>query len=111
MASNYKISDRTRKRRRYLLSLHDTSEFQNLFEPSNNDDHINVSPNVNPNVGSEKSTTHLLLLIISLENLLCKNIEKKNLFIVEKYLIDFTKNLEIFYDYNIMTSGAHELLH
>ena len=32
MASNYKISKQTRKRRRHLLSLHEKPEFQNLFD-------------------------------------------------------------------------------
>lgn len=54
---------------------------------------------------------HLLLLIISLENLLSKKIQVSNLNKIQTYLCKFVSELESLYDEHIMTSSAHELLH
>jgi hypothetical protein len=54
---------------------------------------------------------HLLSLIIPIEYLLSKNIDKRKLNLVHQSLVNFVKDLEILYDQHIMTSASHELLH
>jgi hypothetical protein len=54
---------------------------------------------------------HLLLLIISLEYLLKKKIDRAILFTINRMLTSFVGNLEKLYDQHIMLSGVHELLH
>ena len=54
---------------------------------------------------------HLLLLIISLEFLLSKNIIKSQLESVQSVLSLFVSKLENLYDEHIQSSSMHELLH
>ena len=54
---------------------------------------------------------HLLLLIISMEQLLSKHIEIKNLKTIQHSLCNFVKDLEKYYDVHILKSASHELIH
>jgi hypothetical protein len=59
----------------------------------------------------EKYFNHLLLLIIPLEYLLSKQIDKNKLEMINLSLNNFVKDLNCLYDRHIMLSGTHELLH
>lgn len=63
------------------------------------------------NVMNEAYFKHLILLVISLERLLAKNIELNNLDLVHSNLSEFVENLSSLYDDHIMTSASHEILH
>lgn len=54
---------------------------------------------------------NLLLLIISLEHLLDKKIDRMNLNRIDNMLHLFVSQLEYLYDEHILLSGVHELLH
>ncbi len=54
---------------------------------------------------------HLLLLVISLQHLLQKKIDRKDLNKIDRMLHSFVNQLETLYDEHIMLSGVHELLH
>ncbi len=63
------------------------------------------------NVIDEKYFKHLLLLIIPLEHLLSKHIDKSKLETINLSLNNFVRDLYLLYDQHIMLSGTHELLH
>lgn len=54
---------------------------------------------------------NLKKLVISFEQLLCKNISKRNLIIVQKCLEEFLCELEKLYGLDFMLSGVHEMSH
>ena len=54
---------------------------------------------------------NLLLLVISLESLLQRKIDRSNLNRLDSMLHLFVSQLETLYDEHIMLSGIHELLH
>jgi len=54
---------------------------------------------------------HLLLLIIPLEKLVSKNINRSELPVIDEMLNKFVTDAETLYDIHFYTSGVHELLH
>lgn len=60
---------------------------------------------------SEEYYEHLLLLIISIERLFSKQIEKIILPKIHQMLRQFVLELEMLYDKHLLVSGTHELLH
>ena len=59
----------------------------------------------------EEYFKHLLLLIISMEQLLSKHIEIQNLKLIHHSLCNFVQDLEKYYDVHILKSASHELIH
>ena len=55
--------------------------------------------------------SNLILLVISLENLFSRKIEKIKLVKIHQMIIMFVKQLESLYPLTILSSGIHELLH
>lgn len=60
---------------------------------------------------NENYFKHLLHLIIPMEYLLSKEIQRNKLDLIEQSLIYFVENLESLYDEHALKSAAHELLH
>ena len=63
------------------------------------------------NIMKDEYFNHLLLFIVSLENLFCEKVDKRKLSLIRRMLIDFVRGLELLYDKHILVSGTHEILH
>lgn len=59
----------------------------------------------------EQYFKHLLLLIIPMEHLLSKKIEKKQLKEIHQSLCKFVSQIELYYDIHLLKSASHELIH